>query len=295
MNVYKDISSKSKLNIENENLSIGLFDGVHIGHKKIFSSMKENDSKINVLTFSNDLIKNNDSHFLLTESEKLEMLRKLGVNKVFIFDFKKIKDLSKDDFILFLKNNNLKNIYIGSDFTFGKNRSGNAFDLYNVDNTIINICNLVSIDGIKISSTKIKQYITSGQIELANIFLGYNYFYSSFIVNGFNRGKKLGYSTINQEVVNKKILPKNGVYMTYITLGGKRYLSMTNIGNVPTFNNNKISIETHVINQNIVLKVRYATLEFIKYIREEIKFNSEKELIKQLDNDKKNILKLSKL
>ena len=295
MNVYENVSIPTNLNIENQNLCIGLFDGVHLGHKKLFSLMKEKEGKANILTFSNKLIKNNDSRLLLTENEKLDMFRKLGIDKVFIVDFnEKIKNISKEEFIKFLEKNNLKNIIVGSDFTFGFNGLGKSNDLTKINNSHIIISPLLTIDNIKVSSSEIKSFLINGEIEKANKFLGYNYFYSSNVISGYGRGNKLGYSTINQEVVNNKMLPKCGVYITVSTINTKKYISMTNIGYVPTFNNNKLSIETHVINENIKLKVNYITIEFIKYIREEIKFNNEKELVKQLSNDKEKILELSK-
>ena len=295
MNVYENVSIPTNLNIENQNLCIGLFDGVHLGHKKLISLMKEKEGKANILTFSNKLIKNNDSRLLLTENEKLDMFRKLGIDKVFIVDFnEKIKNISKEEFIKFLEKNNLKNIIVGSDFTFGFNGLGKSNDLTKINNSHIIISPLLTIDNIKVSSSEIKSFLINGEIEKANKFLGYNYFYSSNVISGYGRGNKLGYSTINQEVVNNKMLPKCGVYITVSTINTKKYISMTNIGYVPTFNNNKLSIETHVINENIKLKVNYITIEFIKYIREEIKFNNEKELVKQLSNDKEKILELSK-
>ena len=296
MNVYDNVLIPSKLNIENQDLCIGLFDGVHLGHKKLISLMKEKNNKSNILTFSTKLNKNNDNKFLLTENEKLDIFRKLNIDKVFIIDFNdKIRNLSKDDFISFLIKNKLKNIIVGSDFTFGKNKEGKASDLLDVNNSHIEICDLLTCDNIKVSTTKIKELLSSGDITLANKFLGYNYSFSSNVIKGYSRGSKLGYKTINQKVIESKLLPKVGVYMTYAIISGKRYLSMTNIGYVPTFNNNSLSIETHVINENIDLKVNYITIEFIKYIRNEIKFKNEKELINQLNKDKEEILNISKL
>ena len=296
MNVYDNVLIPSNLNIENQDLCIGLFDGVHLGHKKLISLMKEKNNKSNILTFSTKLNKNNDNKFLLTENEKLDIFRKLNIDKVFIIDFNdKIRNLSKDDFISFLIKNKLKNIIVGSDFTFGKNKEGKASDLLDVNNSHIEICDLLTCDNIKVSTTKIKELLSSGDITLANKFLGYNYSFSSNVIKGYSRGSKLGYKTINQKVIESKLLPKVGVYMTYAIISGKRYLSMTNIGYVPTFNNNSLSIETHVINENIDLKVNYITIEFIKYIRNEIKFKNEKELINQLNKDKEEILNISKL
>lgn len=295
MNVYENVSIPTNLNIENQNLCIGLFDGVHLGHKKLISLMKGKKGKANILTFSNKLIKNNDPNLLLTENEKLDMFRKLDIDKVFIVDFNdNIKNLSKEKFIDFLTSNKLKNIIVGSDFTFGYKGLGKATDLTAISNSNIVVSPLFTIDNIKVSSSEIKSFLISGKIEKANNYLGYNYFLSSNVISGYGRGSKLGYSTINQEVVNNKILPKCGVYLTISTISTKKYISMTNIGYVPTFNNNKLSIETHVLNENIKLKVNYITIEFVKYIRDEIKFNSEKELVNQLHKDKEKIIELSK-
>lgn len=290
MNIYDKVNIPTNLCIENQSLSIGLFDGIHLGHKKLIEEMTSSGGKSNILTFSSKLFKSNLG-LLLTNEEKMNKFRDLGIDKVFIIDFNdNIKKLSKEDFISFLDKNKLSNIYVGEDFTFGKNKEGKASDLKKLNNTKVNIVPLLNIDNKKISSTYIKDLLINGNIELANKYLGYNYYLSSNVISGKARGRKLGFPTINQEVVSSKVLPHLGVYKSYTLVNGKRYLSMTNIGKVPTFNNEEISIETHVINEDIKLRVNYVTIELVSYIRDEKKFNNEKDLIKQLKIDKNNIL-----
>ena len=290
MNIYDKVNIPTNLCIENQSLAIGLFDGIHLGHKKLIEEMTSSGSKSNILTFSSKLFKSNLG-LLLTNEEKMNKFRDLGIDKVFIIDFNdNIKNLSKEDFISFLDKNKLSNIYVGEDFTFGKNKEGKASDLKTLKNTKVNIVPLLNIDNKKISSTYIKDLLVNGNVELANKYLGYNYSLSSNVISGKARGRKLGFPTINQEVVSSKVLPHLGVYKSYTLVNGKRYLSMTNIGKVPTFNNEEISIETHVINEDIKLRVNYVTIELVSYIRDEKKFNNEKDLIKQLKIDKNNIL-----
>ncbi len=290
MNIYDKVNIPTNLCIENQSLAIGLFDGIHLGHKKLIEEMTSSGSKSNILTFSSKLFKSNLG-LLLTNEEKMNKFRDLGIDKVFIIDFNdNIKNLSKEDFISFLDKNKLSNIYVGEDFTFGKNKEGKASDLKTLKNTKVNIVPLLKIDNKKISSTYIKELLVNGKIELANKYLGYNYYLSSNVISGKARGRKLGFPTINQEVVSSKVLPHLGVYKSYTLVNGKRYLSMTNIGKVPTFNNEEISIETHVINEDIKLRVNYVTIELVSYIRDEKQFNNEKDLIKQLKIDKNNIL-----
>ena len=290
MNIYDKVNIPTNLCIENQSLAIGLFDGIHLGHKKLIEEMTSSGSKSNILTFSSKLFKSNLG-LLLTNEEKMNKFRNLGINKVFIIDFNdNIKNLSKEDFISFLDKNKLSNIYVGEDFTFGKNKEGKASDLKTLKNTKVNIVPLLKIDNKKISSTYIKDLLVNGNVELANKYLGYNYYLSSNVISGKARGRKLGFPTINQEVVSRKVLPHLGVYKSYTLVNGKRYLSMTNIGKVPTFNNEEISIETHVINEDIKLRVNYVTIELVSYIRDEKKFNNEKDLVKQLKIDKNNIL-----
>ena len=280
MNIYDKVNIPTNLCIENQSLAIGLFDGIHLGHKKLIEEMTSSGSKSNILTFSSKLFKSNLG-LLLTNEEKMNKFRDLGIDKVFIIDFNdNIKNLSKEDFISFLDKNKLSNIYVGEDFTFGKNKEGKASDLKTLKNTKVNIVPLLKIDNKKISSTYIKELLVNGKIELANKYLGYNYYLSSNVISGKARGRKLGFPTINQEVVSSKVLPHLGVYKSYTLVNGKRYLSMTNIGKVPTFNNEEISIETHVINEDIKLRVNYVTIELVSYIRDEKQFNNEKDLIK---------------
>ena len=290
MNIYDKVNIPTNLCIENQSLAIGLFDGIHLGHKKLIEEMTSSGSKSNILTFSSKLFKSNLG-LLLTNEEKMNKFRDLGIDKVFIIDFNdNIKNLSKEDFISFLDKNKLSNIYVGEDFTFGKNKEGKASDLKTLKNTKVNIVPLLTIENKKISSTYIKELLVNGKIELANKYLGYNYYLSSNVISGKARGRKLGFPTINQEVVSSKVLPHLGVYKSYTLVNGKRYLSMTNIGKVPTFNNEEVSIETHVINEDIKLRVNYVTIELVSYIRDEKQFNNEKDLIKQLKIDKNNIL-----
>ena len=290
MNIYDKVNIPTNLCIENQSLAIGLFDGIHLGHKKLIEEMTSSGSKSNILTFSSKLFKSNLG-LLLTNEEKMNKFRDLGIDKVFIIDFNdNIKNLSKEDFISFLDKNKLSNIYVGEDFTFGKNKEGKASNLKTLKNTKVNIVPLLNIDNKKISSTYIKELLVNGKIELANKYLGYNYSLSSNVISGKARGRKLGFPTINQEVVSSKVLPHLGVYKSYTLVNGKRYLSMTNIGKVPTFNNEEVSIETHVINEDIKLRVNYVTIELVSYIRDEKKYNNEKDLVKQLKIDKNNIL-----
>ena len=288
MKVYNDVLIPSDLNIKGQSLCIGFFDGIHLGHKYLIEEMKKSNNKCSILTFSTNL---KGSKLILTEYEKEKKLSIFDIEKMFIIDFNEnTKNINKDEFCKFLIDNEIKDIYVGKDFTFGKNKSGNVNDLLKIKDINIHALDLLTSDGIKISSSNIRNLIEEGNIKKANELLGYNYFYSSNVTSGFGRGKKIGFNTINLVINENKVLPKVGVYKTYTIINNKKYLSMTNIGNNPTFNNINLSIENHIINEDIKLKINYVTIEFISFIRDEIKFNNPKELTKQLILDKKYVL-----
>ena len=283
-------------------LTLGTFDGVHQGHKKIIkqliSESRKNNLRSFILTFfphpRNVLNSNSEVKSITTLEEKTEIFSKLGVQELIIQDFdKSFSSMTAGEFIELLVNNlNLKKIIIGFNHRFGKNRSADINSLksyslkYNFE--VIEI-RAFEIKDLKISSTRIRNAIDSGNIERCNSFLGYNFNILGKVIKGKSVGKSIGFPTANLDViVDYKILPKNGVYLVKSTVEKKELYGMMNIGFNPTFGMNKKTIEVHFFNYNNDLYDKEIKVELLKFIRNEIKFKTIEKLQTQLNSDREN-------
>ena len=293
-------------NIENSNsatpaiLTIGTFDGVHLGHKKIIKklvkSAKEKKLRSCILTFfphpRNFLSKSNDLKMINTIREKKEILDELGVDELIIQEFNdEFSNLNANEFIKhLLKFCEIKEIIVGFNHKFGKDREAGIDELkiygkkYGFD-----VCEIDAFDinQINISSTKIRNAIGAGEVELCNEYLGYNFSIDGNIVKGKSIGKKIGFPTANIRVEeNYKILPKNGVYFVSCKIKNIQKFGMMNIGFNPTFGNKKLTIEVNIFDFEQDVYGENVRVEFIKFIRNEIKFQNIDELIKQIKIDR---------
>ena len=293
-------------NIENSNsdnpaiLTIGTFDGVHLGHKKIIKklvkSAKEKKLRSCILTFfphpRNFLSKSNDLKMINTIREKKEILDELGVDELIIQEFNDdFSNLSANEFIRhLLKFCEIKEIIVGYNHKFGKDREAGIDELkvygkkYGFD-----VCEIDAFDinQINISSTKIRNAIGAGEVELCNEYLGYNFSIDGNIVKGKSIGKKIGFPTANIRVEeNYKIIPKNGVYFVSCKIKNIQKFGMMNIGFNPTFGNKKLTIEVNIFDFNQDVYGENIKIEFIKFIRNEMKFQNISELIKQIKIDR---------
>ena len=293
-------------NIENSNsdapaiLTIGTFDGVHLGHKKIIKKLVESAKRRKmrscILTFyphpRNFLSKSNELKMINTIKEKKEILNELGVDELIIQEFNnEFSNLSANEFIKhLLKFCKIKEIIVGFNHKFGKDREAGIDELkvygkkYGFD-----VCEIDAFDinQINISSTKIRNAIGAGEVELCNEYLGYNFSIDGNIVKGKSIGKKIGFPTANIRFEeNYKILPKNGVYFVSCKIKNIQKFGMMNIGFNPTFGNKKLTIEVNIFDFNQDVYGENIKIEFIKFIRNEMKFQNIGELIKQIKIDR---------
>ena len=293
-------------NIENSNsntpaiLTIGTFDGVHLGHKKIIKKLVESAKRRKlrscILTFfphpRNFLSKSNELKMINTINEKKEILSELGVDELIIQEFNnEFSNLSANEFIKhLLKFCEIKEIIVGFNHKFGKDREAGIDELkiygkrYGFD-----VCEIDAFDinQIKVSSTKIRNAIGEGQLDLCKQYLGYNFSIGGNIVEGKSRGKKIGFPTANIKVEeNYKIIPKNGVYFVSCKIRNVQKFGMMNIGFNPTFGNKKLTIEVNIFDFEQDVYGENVRIEFIKFIRNEIKFKNIDELIKQIKIDR---------
>ena len=282
-------------------VTIGTFDGVHIGHKKIIDKIvnqcKTDDLESVILTFFPHprmiLNENSDIKMLNSIDEKCELLANNGIQNLVIQKFdKQFSELSAEDFVaeVLVNNLNIQKIIIGHDHRFGKNRSANIDDLivfgekYNFE---VEQISAKEIDEVAVSSTKIRNALLDGKIALANQYLGYNYSLSGKVVKGKQLGRTIGFPTANIEIAeNYKLIPKNGVYVVESFIDNKIVFGIMNIGVKPTFENEQLSIEVYFLDFNADLYNGEITVSILEFIRNEQKFDSIDLLKNQIEKDK---------
>ena len=282
-------------------ITIGTFDGVHLGHKSILEKIKnatlENIYESVVLTFFPHprMVLQQDSSIKLlnTIDEKATLLEKFGIDNLIIHPFDEaFSNLSAEEFVkdILVDKLNIHKIIIGHDHRFGKNRSADINDLISFGKKYgfeVEQISAKEIDEIAISSTKIRKALLDGNIKLANEYLGYPYFISGKVVNGKKIGRTIGFPTANIQINESyKLLPKNGVYIVSSKIKDVLHFGMMNIGNNPTLGDNEQSIEIHFFDLKEDIYNENLQIAFLGNIREEHKFNSITELQTQLEKDK---------
>ena len=307
MKLYR--SFKKINSLKNSVVSIGMFDGVHLGHASVINRViaiaKEKNIKSIIITFSNSPVsyfsKDNIDLQITTSKEKIELFRKTQLDYLFVIEFNDyIANLIPSTFMNDILISLFKVSYMvfGYDNHFGKNREGTfKYITENFKDIKAELIIASKKDRITISSTRIKEEIVNGNIINANKLLGHPYKISGKVVKGMQLGRKLGFPTANITYDNnEKILPKNGVYYTVTIIKEKKYISITNIGIKPSVQeSNCISIETHILDFNQSIYGQNITIVFIDRIRNEIKFNHINDLIDQITKDVSTVRKLNSL
>ena len=296
INGIDNYSSKKKSII-----TIGTFDGIHVGHEKVIRTLvKESLSKnllANILTFFPHprMVLNKDSEIKLIDTlkEKEKKLKNLGVNTLIIHPFtKEFSRMSSIEFTrdILIKKLNVYKIILGYDHRFGKNRESSVEDLIQLGiayNFKVEVIDAKKINSINISSTKIRKAIQTGDVDKANLYLG-NYFeINGNVVKGKGIGKKIGFPTANIIIKeNYKLIPNKGVYLIKAKIKNRSYYGMMNIGNRPTLNGKNETLEVNIFNFNENIYGKSLSIFFFNKIRNEIKFDSIEKLSNQLQKDK---------
>ncbi len=283
-------------------VTIGTFDGVHIGHRKLLDRLindaKLLDLKATVLTFFPHprMILQQDANIKLlnTLEEKISILEKIGLDYLMIYPFsKEFSRYSATDFVekILVEGLNGKKIIIGYDHRFGRNRNADIKDLIAYGKTFnfqVDEIPAQEIDDVSVSSTKIRKALEEGDIATANSYLGYEYMLTGIVKKGKGLGRQLSFPTANIHIEeNYKLIPKNGVYVVHSKLDNTTVYGMMNIGFNPTVNGTERSIEVHFFNFNKDLYDKKIQVNILKRIRDEQKFKSVEELKKQLIKDQK--------
>lgn len=280
-------------------LTIGNFDGVHLGHQDFLNYIKNESqashAKFVVITFvpHPSFVLQPKTNFLLnTYNERRDLLERLGVDVLLELDF--TRDFSTQSPISFLNDfvfsiAGLKKVFLGHDFHFGANKEGNyalAKTIANTRNIEIILHSEFKLKNDKVSSSQVREHLKAGDVENANGKLGREFFLSGRVIKGQGRGKQIGFPTANLGYDKDIIIPAKGVYATKTNINGMVYESVTNIGHNPTFNTGyDIHVETHILGFNRDIYGENIVVSFYKKLRDEKKFSSVNELVTQIDLD----------
>lgn len=300
MKVYRDINEF--VNRGNAVVTTGTFDGVHFGHQKIISRLKEVAQQVNgetvIITFFPHprlvlFPEDNDLKLINTLDEKIELLTNAGIDHLIIIPFtREFSRLSSLEFVqqILVGKIGTKRLVIGYDHHFGKNREGSfehlkayapeyGFQVEEIPEQDIN--------DVAVSSTKIRNAILKGDVETANTYLGYAFNLSGVVAKGEQIGRTIGYPTANIKVPEQyKLIPGDGIYVSQIFIGEKTYEGMLYIGNRPTVNGLSKVIEVNIFDFEADIYEQTIKVNFLKYIRGDKKLNGLEELKKALSEDK---------
>lgn len=283
-------------------LTLGTFDGVHLGHQSILAKLSKASKELHceslVLTFFPHprmvLQQDSDIKLLNTIAEKSLLLQRFGVDNLVVHPFDaSFSQLSAEAFVseVLVKQFNIAKIIIGYDHRFGKNRSATIEDLivfgekYSFE---VEQISAQDVDEVSVSSTKIRTALDNGDVQTANTFLGYDYFFSGKVVKGKQLGRTIGYPTANIQIFEDyKLIPKIGVYVVSSQIGGRTVFGMLNIGYNPTVNGAHKTIEVYFFDFEADLYDEEITIALHQRIRDEQKFSSVALLAAQLAQDKK--------
>jgi riboflavin kinase/FMN adenylyltransferase len=294
--------------VKNAVVTIGTFDGVHLGHRKIISRIKEladaSGGETVILTFfphPRMILHPEDDNIKLitTINEKASLMEQIGVDHLIITPFSRdFSNQSAEDYIRDILVNKIgtKKIVIGYDHRFGKDRRGGLDDLlhlapiYGFD--VIEIPEQ-DINEVAISSTRIREALLKADIELANTFLGYPFFITGKVIRGDQIGRQIGYPTANIQIEEKyKLIPADGIFAVKVQLNDMEYKGMAYIGSRPTINGMTRNIEVNLFDFNKEIYNETIRMEFHHFVRADVKFNGLDELKIQIAKDKEDVIRL---
>ena len=297
MRIIRDLSTDKK-DLSNLVLTIGNFDGVHLGHQAIFKKLTQRAAELEgvsaVLTFDphpSKILRSTASIPLLTPfEEKMRLLEDLGIQSViciaFTADFAR---LTKEEFVEKVLSQSLavKELFVGHDFAFGFRREGSLKFLQEMGKDRgfkVNVVDPVEINGTIVSSSLIRRLVQEGLVSQASTMLGRNYVITGRVVQGYRVGKKLGFPTANLLCANK-LIPAPGIYAVKTVFKGNEFVGVVNIGTCPTFDREGLSVEVHILSFHQDIYDEMLKVEFYERLREERRFESPEALAEQIKKD----------
>ena len=296
MKIYDNFGKDDAIKSDVEVTCIGAFDGVHKGHIELINKTKEINNNFQIVTFDKipKLYFDKSLKPLLDNENRNKIFNNLKPTNLVFLKFNEINQISSDEFLKYLDLNlRTKKIVVGKDFKFGKNRTGDVDNIisYFGKNNVILLPDYI-INNEKVSSSKIRKYLDTGDIQKANNFLGREYQLSGLVIKGMKLGSKIGFPTANVQLDQDLYIPKFGVYEISCIVEENLFKGILNIGLTPTVvNRRKVKIEAHLFKFNENIYGKKVVIKLKKFIREEIKFNSLDDLIKQINIDISSIKK----
>ena len=279
-------------------VTIGVFDGVHLGHKYLISRLKELASQQGlrsiVITFQKHpqevLNPHSQPPFLSDAAEKAELLKKEAVDEVIVLTFTpQLASLSAREFITLLqKKLRMKGLVVGPDFALGRNSEGGISTLRKLGSEMgfsVTVIPPVRKNGEIISSTAVRRALAEGDMERVNWLMGRPFSLHGRVIHGKGRGAGLGFPTVNLDILPGQAVPTDGVYATRAYVGGRTFPSVTNVGTNPTFGDAERAVESYLLDFHDNLYDCVVKIDFIHKLRGEIKFESAEELVKQIGMD----------
>ena len=279
-------------------LTIGVFDGVHLGHKYLISQLKEHARQQNLLsgvaTFRQHpqevLAPQTKLSFLTDLAERINLLKNEGVEAIITLSFThELAQLSTRQFISLLKNYlRMRGMVVGPDFALGRNREGNIDAIRTLAqdmNFSITVVPPIMINGEVVSSTAIRNALADGDMKRVHNLVGHPFSLHGRVISGAGRGIKLGFPTANLDINPQQALPAEGVYATWAYIDDKAYYSMTNIGKRPTFGGNERTVEVYVLDYHSDLYEHELKIDIIERLRSEKQFDTAEELKEQIAAD----------
>jgi riboflavin kinase/FMN adenylyltransferase len=297
MEIIKGVENLKKP-FRNPVVTLGNFDGIHLGHQRIFEKLKEEARKFAgesvVITFEPHPLKilfpGQCPPLLTPFKKKMMLMEKAGVEKVFCIQFTKaFAELSPVEFVknVLAEKVEAKKVIVGYDYRFGKGKSGNAESLkencarFGIE---VEIVEALTVDDTVVSSSKIREFIREGEVEKASKLLGRDYPVMGRVMEGTKRGHALGFPTANLNMA-EELYPKPGVYAVNVEWHDQRWKGLANIGFNPTFDGKALTLEVHILSFNHEIYGDEIQVSFVKRIRDEIRFHSQEELIGQIQKD----------
>ncbi|MBM7641838.1 bifunctional riboflavin kinase/FAD synthetase [Streptococcus loxodontisalivarius] len=278
-------------------LVLGYFDGLHRGHKALFDKAKEVAEKkglpIVVMTF-NESPKLTFARFspelllhISHPEKRYQKFEEYGVDYLFLTDFtSSFSKISSDDFIRdYICQLRAQTVIVGFDYKFGHNRTNSDYLARNFSGQVITM-EEVQENGQKISSTRIRELISKGDVAEANTLLGYEFSTRGIVVHGDARGRTIGFPTANLAPIDRTFLPSDGVYVADVIVGGKRYRSMTSVGKNVTFGGTELRLEANIFDFSGDIYGQSIEIIWLEKIRDMVKFNGIDDLVDQLHQDK---------
>jgi riboflavin kinase/FMN adenylyltransferase len=283
-------------NVYNSAVAIGNFDGLHLGHINILNQLKQqakkNNLKSSVVIFNPHPVvffSNNHNFTILALEDKINKLKQLEIDNIFVLNFNNFNKLTAESFItdFLISHLNTKIIVAGNDFVFGTNKKhiSQVSDFLTQNKISIVLVDNVFIEDKKISSSNIRQYLQQGNLQQSKKMLGYNFFINGVVVKGNQLGRTIGFPTANINLTNY-IHPRLGIYVVKATFNNKTYNAVANFGIRPTVNEVKVPLlEVYIFDFSQDIYNNILNIEFLDFLRGEQKFNSLNELKQAIAND----------